>query len=262
MAAKRKGEGQSASNIYVGVGGWTFEPWRGVFYPPDLPKARELEYAGEHLTAIEINGTFYRAQGPKSFAKWRDETPENFVFAVKGHRAVVNKKKLAEAGETLEWFLGTGLTELGTSSGRSCGSWRRSRNSTRRISAPSWRCCRRRRTGCRSATPSRCGMQASATPRFVDLARKHNVAIVYAESDDYPAIADDTADFAYARLMRSSEEEPIGYPDVALDEWAERARVWAKGGFRRTCRALRRSAERRRKATRGPSISSSSPAPR
>ncbi|MGH6926005.1 MAG: DUF72 domain-containing protein, partial [Propylenella sp.] len=108
--AKRAAPGGA---IRVGIGGWTYEPWRGTFYPPDLPKARELEYAGSRLTTIEINGTFYRAQGPKSFAKWRDETPDGFVFAVKGHRAVVNKKKLAEAGETLDWFFGTGLTELG-----------------------------------------------------------------------------------------------------------------------------------------------------
>src|SRR6476661_626480 len=99
--------------IYAGIGGWTFEPWRGVFYPKGLPHARELEYAGRRLTSIEINGTFYRTQGPASFAKWRDETPEGFVFAVKGHRAVVNKKVLAEAAEPLDWFFKSGITELG-----------------------------------------------------------------------------------------------------------------------------------------------------
>ena len=94
--------------IRVGIGGWTYEPWRGAFYPDGLKHADELKYAGAHLTSIEINGTFYRTQGPASFKKWRDETPDDFVFAVKGHRAVVNKKKLAEAGEAVEWFFKSG----------------------------------------------------------------------------------------------------------------------------------------------------------
>ncbi len=79
--------------IRVGIGGWTYEPWRGTFYPEGLKPAAELKYAGEHLTSIEINGTFYRTQSAASFAKWRDETPDDFVFAVKGHSAVVNKKR-------------------------------------------------------------------------------------------------------------------------------------------------------------------------
>ena len=96
--------------IRVGVGGWTFAPWRGSFYPDGLPAKRELEHASRHLTSIEINGTFYRSQGPKSFAKWREETPDNFVFTVKGHRAVVNAKVLGEAGEAVEWFFKSGVT--------------------------------------------------------------------------------------------------------------------------------------------------------
>ncbi len=99
--------------IRVGIGGWTYEPWRGTFYPAGLKHADELRYAASKLTSIEINGTFYRTQSAASFAKWRDETPEDFVFAVKGHRAVVNKKVLGEAGEAITWFLGSGVTELG-----------------------------------------------------------------------------------------------------------------------------------------------------
>ena len=102
-----------ARAIRVGIGGWTYAPWRGTFYPPDLPHARELHYAGQNVTAIEINGTFYRTQSAASFAKWRDETPDGFVFSVKGHRAVVNSKKLAEAGEAVDWFLKSGILELG-----------------------------------------------------------------------------------------------------------------------------------------------------
>jgi uncharacterized protein YecE (DUF72 family) len=221
---------RSGPDVYVGVGGWTFEPWRGVFYPPDLPKTRELQYAGEHLTAIEINGTFYRAQGPKSFAKWRDETPENFVFAVKGHRAIVNKKVLAEAGESLDWFIKSGLVELGDKLGPIL--WQ----------LPPYKKFDAEDIGAfLSMLPEETGglplrhaievRHASfCDAKFIDLARQHNVAIVYAESDDYPQIADDTADFVYARLMRSSEDEPAGYSDAALDAWAERARTWAAGG--------------------------------
>ncbi len=219
-----------AGTIHVGVGGWTFEPWRGPFYPDGLPKARELEYAGEHLTAIEINGTFYRAQGAKSFAKWRDSVPDGFVFAVKGHRAIVNKKKLAEAGESVEWFFGTGISELGD-----------------RLGPVLWQLAPYKRFDADDigaffqmlpreveGVPVRHAIEVRHTsfadPAFIALARRHNVAIVYAESDDYPAIADDTADFSYVRLMRSVEDEPLGYPKRTLDEWAARARAWAAGG--------------------------------
>ena len=94
--------------IRAGVGGWTFEPWRGVFYPKGLPHARELEYASQHLTTIEINGTFYRTQTPATFAKWRKETPEGFVFSVKGVRYAVNRRVLAEAGDCIKRFLDFG----------------------------------------------------------------------------------------------------------------------------------------------------------
>src|SRR5262245_47640852 len=99
--------------IRVGIGGWTFEPWRGAFYPRGLPHARELEYASRNLTTIEINGTFYRTQSRDSFRKWAQETPDDFVFSVKGHRNIVNRRTLAEASESIEWFLNSGIAELG-----------------------------------------------------------------------------------------------------------------------------------------------------
>ncbi len=215
--------------IHVGVGGWTYEPWRGTFYPADLPRARELDYAGEHLTAIEINGTFYRAQGPKSFAKWRDATPDGFVFAVKGHRAVVNKKKLAEAGETLDWFLKTGLTELGDKLGPVL--WQLA--PFKRFDPDDIGAFMEMLPKKVEGLPVRYAIEVRHKsffdPEFVALARKHDVAIVYADSDDYPALADDTAGFVYARLMRTEESQPAGYPAAALDGWAERARLWAAG---------------------------------
>ena len=102
-----------SGNIYVGIGGWTYEPWRGVFYPKGLPHARELAYAGAHLTSIEINGTFYRTQSPATFRKWASEVPDNFVFSLKGPRYAVNRRVLSEAGDSINRFLNSGITELG-----------------------------------------------------------------------------------------------------------------------------------------------------
>jgi uncharacterized protein YecE (DUF72 family) len=216
--------------IRVGVGGWTYEPWRGAFYPADLKHADELRYAASKLTSIEINGTFYRTQSAKSFAKWRDETPDDFVFAVKGHRAVVNKKVLGEAGEAITWFLGSGITELGPKLGPLLWQF-----------APFKRFDANDLEAFLSLLPEKAGgltlrhvveaRHASfLVPEFVALIAKHNVAVVYADSDDYPAIADVTADFVYARLQRSQEKEVAGYPAKDLDQWSGRARIWAAGG--------------------------------
>ena len=101
------------SKIYIGIGGWTFEPWRGVFYPKGLPHAKELAYASERLTSIEVNGTFYRSQTPATFRKWASEVPAGFVFALKGPRFAVNRRVLKEAGDSIKRFLDSGVTELG-----------------------------------------------------------------------------------------------------------------------------------------------------
>ena len=216
--------------IRVGIGGWTYEPWRGTFYPEGLKHADELRYAATKLTSIEINGTFYRTQSATSFARWRDETPDDFVFAVKGHRAVVNKKVLGEAGEAITWFLGSGITELGPKLGPLLWQF-----------APFKRFDANDFVAFLALLPDKAGgltlrhvvevRHASfLVPEFVALIAKHNVAVVYADSDDYPAIADVTADFVYARLQRSQEKEAAGYPAKDLDQWTERARNWAAGG--------------------------------
>jgi uncharacterized protein YecE (DUF72 family) len=221
---------EPAGPIRVGVGGWTYEPWRKRFYPEGLPAKRELEYASQHLTSIEINGTFYRSQGPKSFAKWRDETPENFVFAVKGHRAVVNSKVLGEAGEAVEWFFKSGVTELGAKLGPIL--WRLA--PFKKFNAEDLGAflalLPREVDGVQIRHAIEVRSKTFVVPEFVDLARKNNVANVCAESDEHPAIADVTADFIYARLQRSSAEETIGYSHAALDAWATRAKAWAAGG--------------------------------
>src|SRR5215469_17580636 len=106
-------ESEVATHIHVGIGGWTFAPWRGVFYPDDLPHAKELGYAASRLTSIEINGTFYRTQTPATFRKWASEVPDGFIFSVKGPRYVTHRGELKEAGESIKRFLDSGITELG-----------------------------------------------------------------------------------------------------------------------------------------------------
>lgn len=216
--------------IRVGIGGWNFAPWRGTFYPEKLKQAEELSYASQRLTSIEINGTFYRTQSAASFAKWRDETPDDFVFSVKGHRAVVNAKKLAEAGDAVTWFLGSGIAELGPKLGPIL--WQL---------APYKRFDPEDLAGFFALLPEELGGRrmmhalevrhtSFLVPEYVALARKHNVATVYAHSDEYPAIADVTADFAYARLQMTQEANETGYTPNELDAWAKVAKTWEAGG--------------------------------
>ena len=216
--------------IRVGVGGWTFAPWRGGFYPEGLPAKRELEHASRHLTSIEINGTFYRSQGPKSFAKWRDETPENFVFAVKGHRAVVNAKVLGAGGDAIEWFFKSGVTELGPKLGPILWQFAPFKKFDADDLGAFLALLPRELAGVPIRHVVEVRHESFVVPEFVALARKHNVAIVYADSDEHPAIADVTADFVYARLQRSSADEAAGYASGDLDQWSERAKIWAAGG--------------------------------
>lgn len=215
--------------IRVGIGGWTFAPWRGPFYPKGLPQKDELSYAGGHLSAIEINGTFYRTQSPASFRKWAEETPDGFVFALKGHRFVTNRKKLAEAGDAVRHFVASGIAELGDKLGPI--NWQLS--GTKRFDPEDIDAflglLPREHEGraLRHAIEAR--HESFVAPEFVEIARRHNVAIVFADAEDYPAIADQTADFVYARLQRSRAGEEAGYPAGEIDAWASRARSWADG---------------------------------
>ena len=142
---------KATDRIRVGIGGWTYEPWRDNFYPADLPQKQELHYASRQVTAIEVNGTYYSTMKPESFRKWHDETPEGFVFSLKATRYATNRKLLASAGESVARFVDSGITELKDKLGRSSGSSCRRRSSTRRISQPSWRCCPPRRAAIRCA---------------------------------------------------------------------------------------------------------------
>jgi uncharacterized protein YecE (DUF72 family) len=216
--------------IRIGIGGWTYAPWRGTFYPKTLKQADELQFASRALTAIEINGTFYRTQSATSFAKWRDETPDDFVFSVKGHRAVVNKKVLAEAGEPLAWFLKSGVTELGPKLGPLLWQFAPFKKFDANDFAAFLALLPKEADGVRLRHVVEVRHKSFLVPEFIDLLRKHDVAVALADSDDYPAIADVTADFIYARLQRAEEDVAAGYDDEALSRWADRARIWQSGG--------------------------------
>ena len=113
MTKSPKTSPKSSGHIYIGIGGWTFAPWRGVFYPEKLTQAKELEYAASKLTSIEINGTYYGSQKPESFRKWAREVPDGFVFSLKGPRFATNRRVLAEAGDSVKRFYDSGVLELG-----------------------------------------------------------------------------------------------------------------------------------------------------
>lgn len=216
--------------IYAGIGGWTYEPWRGVFYPKGLTHARELEYAAQQLTSIEINGTFYRTQTPKTFAKWASEVPDGFKFAVKGVRYVTNRRVLAEAEKSIVLFLKSGVTELGDRLGPLLWQFQPHKKFDPDDFGKFLALLPEKQNGTRLHHVVEVRHDSFKVPEFVALARKHNVAICYAEHDTYPEIADVTADFVYARLQKGDEKLKAGYPPKALDAWARRAKTWADGG--------------------------------
>ncbi|QGM99725.1 DUF72 domain-containing protein [Methylocystis parvus] len=220
----------AAGRIYVGVGGWSFAPWRGVFYPGEVSRAHELDYASRHLTSIEINATFYRTQTRETFLKWRDETPENFVFSVKAPRFAVTRRNADEAQASIARFFDSGVAALGHKLGPVLWQF----PPTRKY-APEFF------DAFLSALPKECEgrpmrhaievrHETFETTDFVALARAHHVAIVVEGDSDFPMIADLTAPFVYARIMGTDASRKQGYDKMDLDRWAARAKLWAEGG--------------------------------
>jgi uncharacterized protein YecE (DUF72 family) len=213
--------------IRVGVGGWTYAPWRGVFYPPGLPQARELEYAGHHLTSIEINGTFYGSQKPESFRRWAAETPDHFVFSVKGPRFTTHRKVLAEAGESIDRFFNGGVRELGKKLGPVLWQFAPFKKFEAEDFAAFLALLPK---DVRHAVEVR--HTSFVIPEFVAIARKAKVAIVMVESEKHPPIDEATADFTYARLEKTKADVATGYTKPELRAWAKRARDWEAKGKR------------------------------
>ncbi|TLY49549.1 MAG: DUF72 domain-containing protein, partial [Gammaproteobacteria bacterium] len=218
------------SRIRIGIGGWTYAPWRNNFYPAKLTQKRELEYASRQLRAIEINGTYYAPQKPPTYARWRSETPEGFMFSLKAPRYTTDRKTLADAGKAIDDFVFGGLAEFGDRLGpilwqlppykafesadlaafldqlpRDLDGY--ALRHVLEVRHPSFKCA-----------------------EYLQLARKYRVPTVFTDSPKYPSFADVTGEFVYARLMRSESGIATGYAAADLDAWALRAKQWAAGG--------------------------------
>jgi uncharacterized protein YecE (DUF72 family) len=246
-------------DIRIGISGWRYKGWRGIFYPEKLAQRRELEFAAQQFRSVELNGSFYSLQRPSSFRQWADATPDDFVFAVKGPRFITHMLKLHNVEQPLANFFASGVLELGPKLGpflwqfapqmrfdphrfseffrllpRTHGEMatlarshhprfegRVALDRSRRVAA---------RTPLRHCVEIR--HESFAVPEFIALLREHNIGLVVADTVEWPLLFDVTADFVYCRLHGSEELYASGYEDVALDEWADRVAAWATG-----CRA-------------------------
>ena len=221
---------KAAGNIYIGVGGWTFAPWRGVFYPEKLTQAKELEYAASKLTSIEINGTYYGSQTPESFRKWAREVPDGFVFSVKGPRFATNRRVLAEAGDSIKRFYDSGVLELGDRLGPVLWQFAPTKKFDEADFGKFLELLPRKLNGHALRHVVEVRHDSFRTPAFTALLRKFETPVVFAEHGTYPAIADVTGDFVYARLQKGNDQIKTCYPPKQLDAWAKRLQSWAAGG--------------------------------
>lgn len=215
--------------VRVGVGGWDYDPWRESFYPPKLPRSKQLDHMAARLTAVEINATYYKLQKPELFERWAKAVPDGFRFAIKGSRFCSNRKRLGEAGEAVERFCGQGLSELGDRLGPVLWQFM----ATKTFDPDDFRAflalLPRKAAGVQLRHVVEPRHESFRDPAFVAMARAAKVAIVFADSHEFPCIADLSGDLAYARLQRSAEEVATGYPPAELDRWAEVAKGWARG---------------------------------
>jgi uncharacterized protein YecE (DUF72 family) len=222
--------GDLSSPIRVGIGGWTFAPWRNNFYPSKLPQRRELEFASRQLSAIEVNGTYYGAQKPATYAKWRNETPDGFVFSLKAPRYTTDRKTLADAGKTIDDFIFGGLAELGDRLGPILWQLQPSKAFVRSDLAAFFDLLPRSLDGYPLRHVLEVRHDSFMCDEYIELARKHRIPTVFTDSPKFPSFADVTGDFVYARLMRSLAKAKTGYSGADLDAWAQRARIWSEGG--------------------------------
>jgi uncharacterized protein YecE (DUF72 family) len=220
----------SEGKIHVGIGGWTYAPWRGVFYPEKLPQKRELEFASSRLGTIEINSTFYSRQSPKSWETWAKTVPDDFQFAIKGSRFCVMRSRLAEGAEGIGNFFAQGFAVLGPKLGPIMWQFAPRRKFDRDDIAGFIDLLPSELDGMKLRHAIEPRHESFRDERFFDLCRARNIAVVLEDSDDYPSIEADTADFAYARFQRMQEEIPTGYDEASLDDLAARCRKWRNSG--------------------------------
>ena len=220
---------KSSGTVYVGIGGWNFEPWRGVFYPDKLPQAKELNYAASKLTAIEINSTYYGSQKPESFRKWARETPDGFQFSVKASRFSTNRRVLAEGADSIKRFLTSGVTELGSRLGPLLWQFAPTKKFDEADFRSFLELLPEKQDGLRLRHVVEVRHDSFRSPAFIALIREFNVAVVCAEHETYPGIADVTSDFVYLRLQKGKDTIATGYPPKELDAWARRFETFASG---------------------------------
>jgi uncharacterized protein YecE (DUF72 family) len=217
--------------IRAGIGGWNFDPWRGVFFPDGTSKAKELQYASRQVTSIEVNGTFYSTFKPPTFQKWHSETPDDFVFSLKANRFAVNRRVLGEAGPSIQRFLESGVTELKGKLGPILWQFMH----TKKFDPADFEAflallpAQMDGVALRHVVEPR--HESFKTPEFIALARKYNAAIVFADVKKFPSIPDATSDFIYCRLQDTQEDVPTGYKPAELKKWVEAAKAWEAGGL-------------------------------
>jgi len=218
----------SLQRIHVGIGGWTYEPWRDNFFPKGLSHSRELHYASRQLTAIEVNGTYYSTFKPATFSRWRDETPDDFVFSLKANRFATNRKVLATAGESIQRFVGSGITELGAKLGPLVWQFL----PTKQFDAADFEAFLKLLPMAVEGRPLRHVLdvrhESFLSPEYLSLTRRYGCTTAHTDSDKFPAIADPQSDLAYIRLMRSEAHRATGYPPELLGQWARGARAWVE----------------------------------
>ncbi len=245
-------QARSTGRVRIGISGWRYAGWRGKFYPPKLAQRRELAFASHAFCTIEINGTFYSLQRPDSFAQWYEETPENFVFAVKGSRFITHMKKLRGIEEALANYFAQGLLRLGTKLGpilwqfppnlaydhdRFNAFFEQLPQTTSaaaeiaqahgpRLRGRAW-------TSTDTNRPMRHCVEVRhesfVDPAFIALLRRQNIGLVVADTVEWPLLLDVTSDFVYCRLHGSEQIYSSGYDGRSLDLWAERVTAWANG---------------------------------
>lgn len=229
MPPESKPEHDPPAHIRVGVGGWTYAPWRNHFYPEGLPQAQELAWASRQLSSIEVNGTFYSGFKPATFAKWRDETPDDFVFSLKAIRYATQRKELATAGGSVTRFVESGISELGPKLGPLLWQFAPFQH----FHAEDFEAFLALLPPSVDGLPMRHVLDlrhaSFNVPECFALLRRYGCTAVCSDSDKYPTITDADAPLAYLRLMRTEADCPTGYAPAALDAWAQGARDWTRG---------------------------------
>ena len=215
--------------IRVGIGGWTYEPWRGLFFPEKLPKTKELSHASRQVTSIEVNGTFYSTFTPSTFRRWAEETPDDFIFSLKAPRIAVNRRVLADAAPSIDKFFASGVGELKSKLGPILWQLAPTKKYDPENIAAFIKLLPESIDGLKLRHALEVRNESFRSADFIAQVRKAGIAVVLADSEKYPLIADLSADFVYVRLQEAKAEVETGYGAKALEAWATLAKAWERG---------------------------------